>query len=889
MIKIFTLFSAIAVAGAGFSQITVYPNFTDFESEGLCSTSCVGACNLTGNWKNADQWTLPQASIEWNVFSGSTPSTDTGPDIDHTVGTVGGKYVYLETSGCNNVEGHLVSEIYDFSSLAAPKMVFWYHMFGATMGTMSIDVDATGTGSSWDLDVVTPWTANANVWTEATIDLSAYAGLSAVRIRIRGNSGSSFTSDMGVDDISVFDPAPYDVELLTLTAPTSGCGLAMETICADVFNYGTQSFLTGDSLEFTYMINLGTPVTEQYYFTADFLSGTSMNFCFTQLADMTTNGTYTIDVSVAHLADNTMGNNVATSTITSLPLVSSFPFIEDFESGQNGWSSAGVNSTWAFGTPAGLTINGASSGVNAWGTGNLTGSYLDLDNSYVQGPCFDFATVCDPTIKLRVWWDAEFSWDGANITTSVDGGNTWQLIGNIGEEFTWYTDNTVVGNPGGYQQGWSGSNSGSNGSAGWVTSTHKMTGLGGQSDVLIRINFATDGSVVFDGFAFDDIIIYDGVYLTDVTPVCIGNTTTVATDGFTGDTYLWNTIETTSSISAATSGWYNVEVTSGLCVNYDSVYVTVLDTVNGYANAGPDLAICDVVANFDAGMLDGVDWLWTNGATTATTTLNGEQTLMMYLYGTSTIPGCPYVSVDSALVELFGFNTFNITDVTNCGPAVIDAGAGQDSYLWSNGDMTQTTIISASIPDLSVIATDVDGCVGNDTLNVVINTLPALDLGTDQTICNDDAITLDAGAGFTYDWSTTETSQTILVDGSVAGIGIFNYDVTITGGNGCESIDTIEITVLNCLGVDELNNTTINIYPNPTSDILYIEFSGEMNDVLNITLINALGQIVTVQNNTDVINGKTVITIDVANFEAGTYLVKIATANQEITNPVIIR
>lgn len=889
MNKIFTFFAGVVVAGSVSGQITTYPHATDFEAEATCGTSCTGVCNLAGDWKNADQWGFAQAPVEWNVYAGATPSAATGPDVDHTVGTAAGKYVYLETSGCNNVQGHLVSEVYDFSALTAPKIKFWYHMLGATMGTMSIDVDPTGLGT-WDLDVVAPWTANANVWTEQVVDLSAYAGNPTVRIRIRGNAGTSFTSDMAIDDITVFEPQPYDLQLLTVTTPATGCGLAMETICVSVFNYGTQTILIGDSLDFSYVLNGGTPVVEELYMTADLAPGDMMTYCFTQLADMTINGTYTIDVAVAHLGDISVGNNTGSKTVASIPLVSTFPFVEDFESGQNGWASGGTNSTWAFGTPAGTVINSASSGVNAWCTGNLTGSYLNSDNSYVQGPCFDFSTVCDPTIRLNVWWNAEFSWDGANITTSVDGGATWQLVGALGDQFTWYTDNTINGNPGGYQSGWSGRNSTSNGSGAWVTSTHKLTGLGGQSDVLIRINFATDGSVVDQGFAFDNILIYDGVYLADVSPLCTGNTTTLSADGFTGDTYLWNTAETTSSIVAGTTGWFNVEVTSGVCVNTDSVFVTVLDTINGYANAGPDIAICDTVANFDAGVMDGVDWLWTNGATTQTTQLTGAQSLVMYLYGTSTIPGCPYVSIDSAYVDLFGFNAVDILDTTNCGPVVIDAGAGQSTYLWSNGDAAQTTTVNTSDPNLVVEVTDADGCIAADSIVVVINAIPVIDLGADTTICNHDAITLDAGAGFTdYLWNSLETTQTIAVDGNILGAGSFNYDVTATDANGCEGVDVITVTILNCLGVDEMENITVNIYPNPACEILYVEFNAIDSDVVQISLVNALGQIVLVESNATTVDGKTVYTLDITNLETGMYIVKMTTATQEISNPVIIR
>ena len=118
----------------------------------------------------------------------------------------------------------------------------------------------------------------------------------------------------------------------------------------------------------------------------------------------------------------------------------------------------GGTGSWAFGTPAKTTINTAGSGVNSFVTGGLlTGFYNDTDISYVQGPCFDFTNICDPVISLKVWWNAEFSWDGMNVTYSTDGGTIWNLVGAFGDPNNWYTDNTIVGAPGGSQSGWSGS------------------------------------------------------------------------------------------------------------------------------------------------------------------------------------------------------------------------------------------------------------------------------------------------------------------------------------------------------------------------------------------------------------------------------------------------
>src|SRR5690606_29019740 len=72
--------------------------------------------------------------------------------------------------------------------------------------------------------------------------------------------------------------------------------------------------------------------------------------------------------------------------------ISSFPYLQNFESGAGGWTSGGTSSSWALGAPSGTVINAAASGSNAWVT-NLTGTYNNNEDSYVQSPCFNMTSL----------------------------------------------------------------------------------------------------------------------------------------------------------------------------------------------------------------------------------------------------------------------------------------------------------------------------------------------------------------------------------------------------------------------------------------------------------------------------------------------------------------
>jgi gliding motility-associated-like protein len=188
--------------------------------------------------------------------------------------------------------------------------------------------------------------------------------------------------------------------------------------------------------------------------------------------------------------------------------ITSYPYAEDFESGDGGWTVDNtIAGSWALGVPAATVINSADSGANAWVT-NLVGNYNANEGGIVTSPVFDLSSLSAPSIQMSIWWNSEFSWDGMVLQSSIDDGATWQNVGAFGDPNNWYTDNSINGNPGGQQEGWSGSGAGS-GSQGWVVARHALNGLAGEANVILRCAFGSDGSVQLEGIGFDTISIFE--------------------------------------------------------------------------------------------------------------------------------------------------------------------------------------------------------------------------------------------------------------------------------------------------------------------------------------------------------------------------------------------
>ncbi len=181
----------------GDPTITAYPYSVDFDDGSLPT------------WWSQDT----TDDMDWTMNSGTTNSTNTGPTGDHTSGA--GYYLYTEASGYNNMTANLETRPFDFSNNGYPVLSFWYHMYGQTMGTLSIDV-YSHTNSSWTNDFFSISGDQGNQWLEQQVDLTVFVG-QTVHIRFRGHTGDNYYSDICIDDVSMLNMIPPDDDLAALT------------------------------------------------------------------------------------------------------------------------------------------------------------------------------------------------------------------------------------------------------------------------------------------------------------------------------------------------------------------------------------------------------------------------------------------------------------------------------------------------------------------------------------------------------------------------------------------------------------------------------------------------------------------------------------------------
>ena len=136
---------------------------------------------------------------DWYLMQGPTSSFNTGPSGDHTTGN--GIYFYVESSNPNfpNKVFIVYTPTFDISATPGKVLSFWYHMYGTAMGDLEIGVlDSTG---YIPLDTISG--NQGNQWQLAYYPITT---TTPFKIKFKATTGSSYTSDIAIDDIMISDP-----------------------------------------------------------------------------------------------------------------------------------------------------------------------------------------------------------------------------------------------------------------------------------------------------------------------------------------------------------------------------------------------------------------------------------------------------------------------------------------------------------------------------------------------------------------------------------------------------------------------------------------------------------------------------------------------------------
>ncbi len=422
----------------------------------------------------------------------------------------------------------------------------------------------------------------------------------------------------------------------------------------------------------------------------------------------------------------------------------------------------------------------ASTTASVTATPSATTTYSVTANS-TSGACPASASIAVTVNPLPI--------ADAGLNTSVCIGSSVQLVATGGGTYSWSPSNglsnTSIANP----------LASPNISGSYVVTVTSAAGCVATDDVLVTVNSlptANPGSGAAN---------------------CSGTGAQLSGSG--GTTYLWtpNTGLNSPNISnplatpAATADYTLTVTDANGCVSPPSAPITVTVFSQPAAptiTASGPLTFCQG-GSVDLSVSGGVSYLWSNGATGATTTITASGTYTVTLTDAN---GCTSPASAAVVVNVTPGPT--APTITPNGPLVFCQGgsvqlssSASASYEWSNGTLTQTANIAAS-GSYTVTIADALGCESTSApITVTVNPLPASPVITAQSpaaFCPGGSTTLQAPSAASWLWNTGAVTQTIPVNTT----GVFS--VTVTDANGCTSPVSA--------------NFSTTLYPSPAAPVI---------------------------------------------------------------------
>ncbi len=216
--------------------------------------------------------------------------------------------------------------------------------------------------------------------------------------------------------------------------------------------------------------------------------------------------------------------------------------------------------------------------------------------------------------------------------------------------------------------------------------------------------------------------------------------------------------------------------------------------------------------------------------------------------------------------------TLTFTDNTTNGPSAWNWSLPGALPSTSNLQHVIANFPTAGVYTISLTASNAFGISAAHTQTITVIPLPTLMVDQD-TICSGQTDTIKVTGASAYSWSTGQTTGTIVVSPTSTFFSV------VTGTlNGCSNYKVVLIAVESCVGIEELVKNHFQLFPNPVSDFLTIDFKELVNEK-KIEVYDEFGKLLLVQKTTEPI-----LQIPLEDFKNGIYFIKIVLDDKHITS-----
>ncbi|NOQ76092.1 MAG: T9SS type A sorting domain-containing protein [Crocinitomix sp.] len=380
----------------------------------------------------------------------------------------------------------------------------------------------------------------------------------------------------------------------------------------------------------------------------------------------------------------------------------------------------------------------------------------------------------------------------------------------------------------------------------WHSVTTEFVAAGASANIKFEWNLP---SGVADGAADGAVIEGSCIPLTTTISsyaICLGDSVTIEGTSATGGAVSWdggvvNGIPF-SPASAGTFTYISTSTSEEDCADTLTLVVHDLPIVE----AGEYIVICegDTVTLTGSGAGDDGTYIWEEPEV-----INGVEFVpiftMIYTVAGTALTGCSNTDTVSVIVNFLPSVSAGLDIYTCEGNSVILTGSGvlDGEYEWDGGVIDGEPFVADATTTYTVTATDENGCSNWDDIIVTVDPQPIVEITPleDDVVClSNDNITLFAEpSGGIFSGSGLAGP---LFSPTVAGIGEHYVYYTYEDEFGCHGIDSVLITVVDCLGLASEKLSTITIAPNPFTEFTTIYFGSDLQNDHAVLIYDMLGQ-----------------------------------------------
>lgn len=917
MKKVFTIKLITAILPAVFISVSLNAQVYDFTGIPNASTGV-----LTNGWTCQPSMTN---DYRWQAATAASPGLFTGPGSPFR----GTAYMVTNSTQATGatVPADLISPQVDLTTYTDPAFGFWYHINGASYGFFTVEVSTNG--ATWTVldSISAPTHANEQQrWLYKSYDLSSHSS-TTTQIRFRSEAAQASRGAAAIDLCSFVEQPTQNAgfEKVGVNFPYYKIPVSQIdslTLQADITNFGSgTNNQVGYSGTFTSASSGAVSLNSGTHSLGSFASG---NFTSTTGYSITGPDSFNIEF--------VMDSNPADTFTLNDTLNHIFQVTDSVYSREAGNFAGGIGFTGASGRFGQIfeiyntdTITSVDVRLQTPTSGDSIRILLydvvnDLPNALI-----DSSDILEIPPAGAGWYNINFSCEvelsQGKYFFAVEQINTNNLGFGFTQEF--YEPQVCY-----YQAA----------PPGWT----EFEAAGFQVVLGIRPNFGVPRGNAFtvdlgsdtnycsaDGIQLNsDASVFGASYIwntNDTTPVLlidtagtytvtvskcgvsIADTITISEtqtpdvnmggdDFYCSDTtfsrtitsstpqasFTWSTGATGSQITIDTAGQYWVTADFNGCTAGDTILITRVPVLNPI-DFGNDTGFCEgesINLILDAGNF-GADHFWQDNSTTRTFIVTDAGT-----YSVTVAQGglCPDTITESITIVEAPFPDIELQDTFFCtgsDPVILNPGEGYASYAWNTGD-TGSTLAVSSTGNYFVTVTNEFGC--ESTAQAQIESRPgiSLNLGPDIADTNTSVDLTIQGNYASFLWSTGDTVRTITVDSSGT------YWAKVTSANTCTASDTINVSIhyYDDTSVEELQMPDIKIYPNPTTDKVYIENNGKPG-LYVLRLISASGALIKEQTMDFPTSAR--LEMDVNGLSSGLYFLRVESKTETGLYKIIVK